>query len=138
MVKDATKVLEDITDKLWVPWVGRIIPNMVRRVRQETEARAQEEYDRKLREEAKHVVDEKLARAAKRDRRLEEKLTVVLEGRMDQAELEVDAEAEETVEAEGSEAVGTEEYETMGGTQSSAMEVDEEGEDDGVVVEEVK
>ena len=31
----------------------------------------------------------------------------VLEGWMDQAELEVDSEAEEMVEAEGSEAVGT-------------------------------
>ena len=57
---------------------------------------------------------------------------------MDQAELEVDSEAEEMVEAEGSEAIGTEEYGTTGGTQSSAMEVDEEGEDEVVVVEEVK
>ena len=68
MVKDTTKVLEDVADESWVPWAGRIIPNVVRRVRQETEARAREEYDRKLREEAKHVVDEKLARAAKPDR----------------------------------------------------------------------
>ena len=30
MVKDATKVLEDVTDELWVLWVGRIIPNVVR------------------------------------------------------------------------------------------------------------
>ena len=60
MVKDATKVLEDIVDESWVPWAGRIIPNVVCRVRQETEVRA--------REEAKRVVDEKLARAAKRDR----------------------------------------------------------------------
>ena len=62
----------------------------------------------------------------------------VLEGRMDQAALEVDSEVEEMVEAEGSEAVGTEEYGTMGRTQSSAMEVDEEGEDEVVVVKEVK
>ena len=48
MVKDATKVLEDVADELWVPWAGHIIPNMVRRVRQETEVRAREEYDRKL------------------------------------------------------------------------------------------
>ena len=138
MVKDATKVLEDVVDESWVPWAGHIIPNVVHQVRQETEARAQEEYDWKLREEVKHIVDEKLARAAKRDRCLEEKLMAVLEGRMDQAELEVDSEAEETVEAEGSKAVGTEEYGTMGGTQSSAMEVDEEGEDEVVVVKEVK
>ena len=137
MVQDATKVLEDVADESWVPWAGRIIPNVVHRVKQETEVRAREEHGRKLREEAKRVVDEKMARAAKRDRRLEEKLMAVLEGRMDQAELEVDSE-EEMVEAEGSEAVGTEEYGTTGGTQSSAMEVDEEGEDEIEVVEEVK
>ena len=86
----------------------------------------------------KWLVDEKLARAVKRDRQLEEKLTVVLEGQLSQAELEIDSEAEEMGEAEGSEAVGMEEVGTMGGTQSSAMEVDEEGEDEVVVVEEVK
>ena len=138
MVKDATKVLEDVADESWVPWAGRLIPAVVRRVREETEARAREEYDRKLQEEVKRVVDEKMARAAKRDRRLEEKLTAVLEGRMSQAELENDSEVEEMVEAEGSEAVGTEEFGTTGGTQSSAMEVDEEGEDEVVVVEEAK
>ena len=111
---------------------------IVRRVREETEARAQEEYDRKLREEAKWVVDEKMARVAKRDRQLEEKLMAVLEGRMSQVELENNSEVEEMVEAEGSEAVGTEEFGTMGGTQSSVMEVDEEGEDEVVVVEEAK
>ena len=79
-----------------------------------------------------------MVRAVKRDRRLEEKLTAVLEGRMSQVELEIDSEAEEMVEAEGSEAVGTEEFGTTGGTQSSAMEVDEEGEDEVVVVEEAK
>ena len=138
MVEDATKVLEDVADESWVLWVGRLIPAIVRRVREETEARAREDYDRKLREEAKWVVDEKMARAAKRDRRLEEKLTAVLEGRMSQAELENDSEAEEMVEAEGSEIIGMEEFGTTGGTQSSAMEVDEEGEDEAVVVEEAK
>ena len=68
----------------------------------------------------------------KRDRRLEEKLTAVLEGRLSQEALEIDS------EAEGSEAVGTEEVGMTGGTQSSPMEVDEEGEDEVVVVEEVK
>ena len=137
MVEDATKVLENVADELWVLWVCHIIPNVVHQVRQETEVRAHEEYNQKLREEAKCVVDEKLARAAKRDRQLEEKLTVVLEGQMDQAELEVNLEAEEMGEAEGSEAIRTEELGTMGGTQSSAMEVDEKGEDEVVVVEEM-
>ena len=138
MVEDATKVLEDVADESWVLWAGRLIPAVVRRVREETEARAREEYDRKLREEAKRVVNEKMAGAAKQDRRLEEKLTAVLEGWMSQAELENDSEAEEMVEAEGREAVGTEEFGTTGGTQLSAMEVDEEGEDEVVVVEEAK
>ena len=86
----------------------------------------------------KQLVEEKLARAAKRDRWLEEKLTAVLEGRMSQVELEIDSEAEEMGEAEGSEAVGMEEVGMTGGTQSSVMEVDKEGEDEVVVVEETK
>ena len=82
----------------------------------EAEARAREERDCKVQEEAKRVVEEKLARAAKRDRRLEEKLTAVLEGRLSQEALEVDSEAEEMGDPEGSEAVGTEEFGTTGGT----------------------
>ena len=112
-----------------------LIPNVARRVREEAEARAREEQSRKLREEVKRLADEKLARAAKRDRWLEEKLMAVLEGRMSQAELEIDSEAEDMGEVEGSEAVGMEEVGTTGGTQSSVMEVDEEGEDEVVVVE---
>ena len=86
----------------------------------------------------KRVVDEKMVRVVKQDRQLEEKLTAVLEGRMSQVELEIDSEVEEMVEAEGSEAIGTEEFGTTGGTQSSVMEVNEEGEDEVVVVEEAK
>ena len=138
MVKDATKVLQDVADELWVLWAGNLIPNLVRQVRAAVEARSREERDGEVQEEAKRLIEEKLARAAKRDRRLEEKLTVVLEGQMSQAELEIDLEAEEMVEAEGSKAVRTEEFGTMGGTQSSAIEVDEEGEDEVVVVEEAK
>ena len=136
MVKDATKVLEDVADESWVLWAGRLIPNIVHRARAAAEARSREEHDCEVREEAKWLIKEKLARAAKRDRRLEEKLMAVLEGRMSQAELEIDSEVEEMGEAEGSEAIGTEEVGTTGGTQSSAMEVDEEGEDEVVVVEE--
>ena len=95
-------------------------------MREEAEARAQEEHDQKFREEAK------------RDRQLEEKLTVVLEGWLSQEALEINLEAEEMGEAEGSKAVRTEEVGTTGGTQSLAMEVNEEGEDEVVVVEEVK
>ena len=107
-------------------------------MRVEAETRAREEQGRKLREEVKRLADEKLVRVAKRDRWLKEKLTAVLEGRMSQVELEVDLKAEEMGEAEGSEAVGTEEVGTTGGTQLLAMEVDEEGEDEVVVVEKAK
>ena len=138
IVEDTTEALEAITDKSWILWVAHLIPNMARRVREEAEARAREEHDWKFREEAKQLIDEKLARAAKRDRRLEEKLTAVLEGRLSQAALEVDSEVEEMGEAEGSEAVWMEEVGMTGGTQSLAMEVNEEGEDEVVVVEEVK
>ena len=41
-------------------------------------------------------------------------------------------------EGEGSKAAGTEDVGTTGGTQSLVMEVNEEGEDEVVVVEEVK
>ena len=131
IIEDATEALEAIADKLWILWAARLVPNVAHRVREEVEARAWEEHNRKFREEAKQLVDEKLARAAKRDRRLEEKLTVVLEGRLSQ-------EVEEMGEAEESEAIRTEEVGTTGGTQLSAMEVDKEGEDEVVVVEEVK
>ena len=73
------------------------------------EARAREEHNHKLREEAKRLVNEKLARAVKRDRWLEEKLTEVLEGWLTQAKLEINSEAEETGEAEESEVVRMEE-----------------------------
>ena len=138
MVEDTTKALEDIVDELWVLWVGRLVPNMACRVRAAAEARAWEEHDHEVQEEAKCLVDDKLVRAAKRDRWLEEKLTPVLEGRLSQAELEVDSEVEEIGEAEGSKAVRMEEVGTTGGTQLSVMEVDEEGEDEVVVVERVK
>ena len=107
-------------------------------MRAEAEARAWEEHNHKLQEEAKCLIDERLARVVRQDRWLEEKLTEVLEGRLTQAELEIDSEAEEMGEAEESEVVGTEEIGMMGGTQSLAMEVDEEEQDEVVVVEEVK
>ena len=115
--------------------MAHLVPNVAHQVRVEAEARAREKQSHKLREEVKRLADEKLARAAKQNRRLEEKLTAVLEGQMSQVELEIDSEAEEMGEAEGSKAVRTEEVGMTGGTQSSAMEVDEEGEDEVVVLE---
>ena len=138
MVDKATKVLEAIADKSWVPWVERLIPNISHRFRVEAEVRAQAELDHKLQEEVQRIVKEKLARVARWDKRLEEKVMEVLEGWLTQVALEVDSEAEEMGEAEGSEAVRMEDFGMIGGTQSSAMEVDEEGEDKVVVVEGVK
>ena len=138
MVKDASKALEEVTDKLWVPWAGCLVHNMAHQVRAAVEARAREEHDCEVQEEVKHLVDKKLARVVRWDKQLEEKLMVVLEGRLSQDVLEVDLEAEEIEEAEGSEAVSTEDVGMTGGTQLSAMEVDKEGEDEVVVVEEAK
>ena len=129
-MEDATKALKVVVDESWIPWVAHLIPNVAHRVRVEAEARAWEEQNHKLQEEAKRLVDEKLARAVKRDRWLEEKLTAVLEGQLNQEALEVNSEAEEMGEAEGSESIGMEDVGTAGGTQLSAMEVNEEGEDE--------
>ena len=57
---------------------------------------------------------------------------------MSQEALEVDSEVEEMGEAEESKAIGTEEVGMTSGTQSLVMEVDKEGEDEVVVVVEVK
>ena len=138
IVEDTTEVLEEVVDESWVPWAGCLVPNIVCQVRAVAEARSREERDREVREEAQRLIEEKLARAAKRDRWLEEKLMAVLEGRLSQEALEVDSEAEEMGDPEGSKAIGTEEFGTTGGTQLSAMEVDEEGEDEVIVVEEAK
>ena len=48
MVKEATKVLEEVADESWVPWAGRLIPNVVRQVRAVAEARSREERDREV------------------------------------------------------------------------------------------
>ena len=48
MVKEATKVLEEVADESWVPWVGRLIPNVVRQVRAVVEARSREERNREV------------------------------------------------------------------------------------------
>ena len=69
---------------------------------------------------------------------VDEKLTKFLEGQITQAQLKADSEAEQSAEVEESEAVKMEDVGMTGGTQSLAMEVDEEEEDEVVIVEEVK
>ena len=83
-------------------------------------------------------MQEKESKAAKQDRRVTEKLTALLVGQIMQKAFEENSEAEESAEGEESEMVGTEDAGATGGTQSLAMEVNEEGEDKVVVVEEVK
>ena len=48
IVEDATEALEAVADESWIPWAGRLLPNMVRRVKAEAETRAREEHDRKI------------------------------------------------------------------------------------------
>ena len=48
IVQDATRALEAIADKSWIPWAAHLTPNMAHRVREEVEARAWEEHDQKF------------------------------------------------------------------------------------------
>ena len=83
-------------------------------------------------------MQEKVSKVAKWDKRVTEKLTALLAGQMMLEAFEENSEAEESMEREESEVVGTEDVGVTGWTQSSAMEVNKEGEDEVVVVEEVK
>ena len=138
MMDKATKVLEAVVDESWVPWVDCLIPNVSHRVRAKVDTKAHEAHDCKIREEAECIIEEKLKRAVNWDKRLKDKLTEVLEGQMTQEAFERDSETEEVGETEESEAIGMEDFGTMGGTQLSAMEVNEEEEDEVVVVEVIK
>ena len=82
-------------------------------------------------------MQEKVLRVANQDKWFKDKLTELLEGGMTQAAFKKDSEAEEMVEVEESEGMGMEDVGTTGGTQSSAMEVEEE-ENEVVMVGEVK
>ena len=83
-------------------------------------------------------MQEKVSKAAKWDRQVAEKLTALLAGQITQKSFKENPEAEESMEGEESEVVGTEDAGAAGGTQSLAMEVNKEGEDEVVVVEGVK
>ena len=137
MVEDATSALEVVTDELWVLLVAHLIPNVACRVR-ETEENAHVEAKHKVQDEAEHLRWEKVTKAMWQEKWVDEKLTEFLEGWITQAQLEANLEVEQSMEAEESEAVETEDVRTTGGTQSSAMEVEEEEEDKVVIVEEVK
>ena len=66
------------------------------------EARAQEEHDHRIQDEAAHIMHEKVARVARQDKRVREKLMELLDHQITQEAFQEDLEAEE------SEPVGTE------------------------------
>ena len=133
-----------------ISWVGWLIPNIIRLVREETEARDHEEKERRIRkevevkerlvhEEAKREVREEAERVTWRERRQQEKLDLFLNKSITAEEFKKDseAEAEAEAEAEGSEVTGVAVIEDKVGAQVSEMEVDDAGEDK-VVVEDLK
>ena len=143
MVDEAVRTIESVADDAWVPWAGRLVPNIVRRLQEAAEAKDREEKERKIREEAEarkrlvreeaeRMVKEEAERIARRERRQQEKLDLFLIESITVEEFERDSE----VEAERSEVVGEFVGEDALGTQTSEMEVDDLGEDE-VVAENV-
>ena len=47
MVDEAVRTIESVADDAWVPWAGRLVPNIARRVREEAEGKDREEKERK-------------------------------------------------------------------------------------------
>ena len=147
MVNEAVRTIESIADDAWISWVGRLIPNIVRRVREETEARDRERErriceeaevkERLVREEAEREVREEVERVTQRERHQQEKLDLFLNESITAEEFEKDSEAEAEVEVEESEVTGVAIIEDKVGAQVSEMEVDDAGEDE-VVVEDLK
>ena len=144
MVNEAVHTIESIADDAWISWAGQLIPNIVHRVREETEVRDHEERERRICEEAEakerlvceeaeREVREEAEKVVRRERRQQEKLDLFLNKSITAEELEKDSE----VEAEGSEVTGVAIIEDKVGAQVSEMEVDDVGEDE-VVVEDLK
>ena len=143
-MNEAVRTIEPVADDAWISWVGRLIPNIMRRIREETEGRDREERERRIREEAEakerlvceeaeREVREEAERVARRERRQQEKLDLFLNESITAEEFEKDSE----VEVEESEVTGVAVIEDKVGVQVSEMEVDDAGEDE-VVVEDLK
>ena len=143
MVDEAVRTIESVADDAWVPWVGRLVPNIVRRVQEAAEAKDCEEKERKIceevevrerliREEAKRMVKEEAEWIVRREQRWQEKLDLFLSESITVEEFERDL----GVGVEKSEVVGEVVGEDALGTQTSEMEVDNVGEDE-VVAENV-
>ena len=112
-MNEAVCTIESVADDAWISWAGQLIPNIVHRVREETEARDREERERRIREEAevrerlireeaKRMVKEEAEWIMRRERRQQEKLDLFLSESITVEEFERDSE----VEAERSEVVG--------------------------------
>ena len=145
MVAEAVEVLETVADDGWAVWAGRLVPNIVRRVREEAEEKAREEEQdrvrreaeakaRRAQEEAEVAAREEAERELRRQRRMDEKLDAFLANEITESELERDS--DEAGEVEQNEATGKEEVDDLVGTEISAMEIDDAGEDEVMVVDE--
>ena len=140
MVDEAVRTIESVADDAWVPWAGRLVPNIAHRgVREEAEAKDREEKERKIREEAEakerlvreeaeRVVRAEAERVARREKRQQEKLDLFLNESITAEEFKRDSEAE----VERREIVEDVAGEDALGTQTSEMEVDDMGEDEVV------
>ena len=106
MVDEVVRTIESVADDAWVPWAGRLVPNITRRVREEAEVKDREEKERKIheeveakerlvREEAERVVRVEAERVARREKRQQEKLDLFLNESITAEEFERDLEAEE-------------------------------------------
>ena len=147
LVEEAAQAIEAVADESWVSWAGRLVPNIAKRVeeaakrkaREEEEERVQREAEaaaRRAQEEAEREAQEKEERALRRQRRMDEKLDAFMAQTITESELERDSEAEEE-DARG-EVTGEEAVEGAVGTESSAMEVDDAGEDEVMAVDEAR
>ena len=143
-MNEAVCKIEPVADDAWISWAGRLIPNIVRHVREETEVRDRKEKERRIHEEAEvkerlvceeaeREVREEAERVAQRERRQQEKLDLFLNKSIIAEEFKKDSE----VEVEESEVTGVAVIEDKVGAQVSEMEVDDMGEDE-VVVEDLK
>ena len=145
LVEEAAQAIEVVADESWVAWAARLVPNIARRVKEDAMRKAREEEEERVqkeaeaaakreKEEAEREAQEKEERALRRQRRLDEKLDMFLAEKITESELERDSEPDEEIEH----ATGEEEVEEAAGTEGSAMEVDDAGEDEVMAIDDVK
>ena len=72
MVDESVHIIKSIVDDAWISWVGRLIPNIARHVREEMEVRDREEKERRICEEVEveakdQLVHEKAERVVREE-----------------------------------------------------------------------